>query len=275
MPVPGSVVRHDSVLTDAAEHVRNVWRKTYKKMRDVETGLRPWVIRHLKPHRFQGKPRRQRLLGDAIRTDAEFTDRGLQISGEQLLPFLLAARATFCSPQSRPVFAEGLASSYAAFLETREASKTRSDTSPTDDDDDPIDLDEKPDEAGAWYLDQLEASLPKGHGSSILHPKVHATAMRVLDEWRRGEKVLVFCHYRRTGHVLQEIISGWMREEIWRLGAAKLGCKPDQVEKCQSAGNRDPLSASKRDPFGRRARAVALAPSELVGVAQTARARVV
>ena len=44
---------------------------------------------------------------------------------------------------------------------------------------------------------------------------------------------------------------------------------------CQSAPNRDPLSASKRDPFERRVRAVALAPSELVGVAETARARVV
>jgi hypothetical protein len=45
--------------------------------------------------------------------------------------------------------------------------------------------------------------------------------------------------------------------------------------RCQSAADRDPLSASKGDPFERRVRAVALAPSELVGVAETARARVV
>ena len=38
---------------------------------------------------------------------------------------------------------------------------------------------------------------------------------------------------------------------------------------------RDPLSASKRDPFDRRVLLVALVPSELVGVAETARARVV
>ena len=44
---------------------------------------------------------------------------------------------------------------------------------------------------------------------------------------------------------------------------------------CQSALEWDPLSASKRDPFDRRALLVALAPSELVGVAETARARVV
>ena len=44
---------------------------------------------------------------------------------------------------------------------------------------------------------------------------------------------------------------------------------------CQSAADRDPVSASKRDPLWRRVRTVALAPSELVGVAETVRARVV
>jgi hypothetical protein len=42
---------------------------------------------------------------------------------------------------------------------------------------------------------------------------------------------------------------------------------------CQSALDWDPLSASKRDPFERRVRPVALAPSELAGVAETVRAR--
>ncbi|MHC2286388.1 hypothetical protein ACVIJW_002258 [Bradyrhizobium barranii subsp. barranii] len=46
-------------------------------------------------------------------------------------------------------------------------------------------------------------------------------------------------------------------------------------ENCQSAFDWDPLSASKRDPFDRRALLVALGSSELVGVAETARARVV
>ena len=44
---------------------------------------------------------------------------------------------------------------------------------------------------------------------------------------------------------------------------------------CQSALDWDPLSASKRDPFERRVRPVALASSELAGVAETVRARVV
>jgi len=44
---------------------------------------------------------------------------------------------------------------------------------------------------------------------------------------------------------------------------------------CQSALDWDPRSASKGDPFDRRVLMVALAASELVGVAETARARVV
>ena len=45
-------------------------------------------------------------------------------------------------------------------------------------------------------------------------------------------------------------------------------------EICQSAFKFDPRSASNFDPLERRVRAVAFAPSELVGVAETARARV-
>jgi hypothetical protein len=46
-------------------------------------------------------------------------------------------------------------------------------------------------------------------------------------------------------------------------------------DECQSAFNRDPGSASKRDPPFLRFERLALAPSELVGVAETGRARVV
>ena len=43
---------------------------------------------------------------------------------------------------------------------------------------------------------------------------------------------------------------------------------------CQSAFKFDPVSASNFDPLGRRVLTVALAPSELVGVVETGRARV-
>ena len=57
--------------------------------------------------------------------------------------------------------------------------------------------------------------------------------------------------------------------------AAKKGLDIQLIEfSCQSAFKFDPVSASNFDPFERRVLAVALAPSELAGVAETVRARV-
>ena len=47
-----------------------------------------------------------------------------------------------------------------------------------------------------------------------------------------------------------------------------------ETVKCQSALDWDPRSASKRDPLVFRLERLALAPSELAGVAETGRARV-
>ena len=58
-------------------------------------------------------------------------------------------------------------------------------------------------------------------------------------------------------------------------GASRGLSRSESGRDCQSALEWDPLSASKRDPFDRRVLLVALASSELVGVAETARARVV
>ena len=74
-----------------------------------------------------------------------------------------------------------------------------------------------------------------------------------IENWRRPlERAL------RSDH-------SWIRSRLLAV----------QNPTCQSAPERDPRSASKRDPFERRVLAVALAPSELVGVAETGRARVV
>jgi hypothetical protein len=58
--------------------------------------------------------------------------------------------------------------------------------------------------------------------------------------------------------------ANWQREEpeVQRKAA------------CQSAFKFDPVSASNFDPFERRVLAVALASSELAGIAETWRARV-
>ncbi|MBI3462527.1 MAG: DEAD/DEAH box helicase family protein [Planctomycetes bacterium] len=111
----------------AAARVFASYQRTFERMRAAEQSLQPWVIRHLKPRqldprKFAGLPRRQSMRGAAITDDQPRDgDAGLAIQSRALLPFLLAARATVCAPDSRPVFAEGLASSYEAFLHTRQS----------------------------------------------------------------------------------------------------------------------------------------------------------
>jgi superfamily II DNA or RNA helicase len=213
--------------TPAAEHVLAACRRTSELMRAAESTLRPWVIRHLKERFFNVIPRRERLAGCAIHSDDSNGDEhGIEIGGEALLPFLLAARATACTPETRPVFAEGLASSYEAFLHTRKAGAES-----IDDDDDDKPTAKTCDAVVNWYLERLEDALPlNDHHASAQHPKIAATAQRVLELWRRGEKVVVFCHYVQTGRVLRQVISGLMMDEIYRAGADKLGCASNEVE---------------------------------------------
>ena len=67
-------------------------------------------------------------------------------------------------------------------------------------------------------------------------------------------------------------------KENWLEKALKMmkqGATQRQAAKtaCQSASKFDPRSASNFDPLGRRVLGLALAPSELVGVAEPVRAR--
>lgn len=232
-------------LSPVASGVWSSFQSSSKNMRAAEEVLRPFVVRHLRPRVFNGHPRRERLPGAAILSDANSAgDRGIEVSGPALMPFLLAARATTCEPDKRPVFAEGLASSYEAFLHTRhptEAEHTTGTDSVTDGEDAELASNDGENSsvsalraavvrdsiAGTveWYLDQLERSLPLDDlAASASHPKIEATAQRVVAAWRAGEKVLVFCHFKRTGRTLRQVISGLLHQEIERMAAEKIGC---------------------------------------------------
>jgi superfamily II DNA or RNA helicase len=221
-----NAVQISAARTPVVEQVLSRNKMTDERMRVAEKALQPWVIRHLRDRVFNGKQRRERLPGKAILDNTpDAGETGIEIAGGALLPFLLAARATACAPNSRPVFAEGLASSYETFLHTRKANEDL-----TDGDDDEVACGEPGDAVGKWYLDRLEEALPlKDHSDSAAHPKIAATAKCVMDAWGRGEKVVVFCHYIQTGRVLRQVISGMMMDQIIQLGAAKLGCKSSEV----------------------------------------------
>jgi ERCC4-related helicase len=228
--------RKGAGVTSATADLLPCFNRAKERTGVAEQKLRPWVIRHLKPRRLPGSdsdiPRRRRLIGNAICPGAgEGEQAGLAVSGEALLPFLLAARAASHAPESRPVFAEGLASSYEAFLHTRRnrLQQGDGDEAELDADDDRPETAEL-DDAVVWYLDNLENLIPRDWAARAAHPKVDATVRRVVDTWRRGEKVVVFCHYVATGRILRQRISDAIQSEIRCLGAAKLGCGEDTVE---------------------------------------------
>lgn len=225
-----------SQLTIAGEAVLEGYRSTFERMRATEHSLQPWVIRHLRPRYFEGRARREKLPGQSIITDTvDPREIGIDLSGPALLPFLLAARATFCAPNKRPLFAEGLASSYEAFLNTRKVGGEALDA-----DDDPVEEVEDSVNSGKWYLDQLEHVLPLENAqSSASHPKVKATVDRAMSAWNAGEKVLVFCHYVETGRVLRQAISDRLSEEVQRRGCESMRCgKKEVFEELGKVGRR-------------------------------------
>jgi len=209
----------------AIEHVK----ATSAAMVVAEEKLRPWVLRHIKHDELSGKPgvpRRVTFPGAGI-VDVGMCHDGIQIGPEVLLPFLLAGRARsllMYSTRGRALFAEGLASSFEAYVETRSGKVIL---------DDDIDATEQPmsRELG-WYLKHIDAALPRdGSGAWAAHPKIQATADRVVRLWRQGQKVLVFCHYRATGRSLRRHISDRIRREIISLGMQALpGLREEAVE---------------------------------------------
>ncbi len=212
-----------------------------QSMKTAESILKKWVIRHLRPRQFEFEnapiQRRELITGRGI-SMTESSEEGLQILEGATLPFLLAARASASSPQTRPVFSEGLASSYEAFLDTRKRRLAKE--SATDQDDDPIVQENTLVEIGSdssigkfnFYIEQIESLLKRKDGFILHgHPKVDATITKAIDLWLRGEKVLIFCHYIESGRALRFNISKKVNEIIISTAAERMGCTNDEAAK--------------------------------------------
>lgn len=186
--------------------------------------LSPWVLRYLKDPTLPGSSNisRRRTLDGAAIVDGGSSAIGLDIPGSSILPFLLAGRAQgllASTTKGRALFAEGLASSFEAYLDTKNANAK------PEEDDDGGEFVESPELD--WYLEHLDRSLPRGRVElRAEHPKIQATAARAVALWSAGEKVLVFCHYRATGRALRQHISLRLHREILRLAGARLPGMP-------------------------------------------------
>lgn len=216
-------------LEDTPAPVRaavNAAKEASARLQEAEQLLKPWVIRH----RRTGSTGRRYLAGRGI-VDGQDSDVGLLVEGAATLPFLLAARAQALAAlkgsdglaTTRATYAYGLASSFEAYLDTRRNQIDGLDRAP----DEPAPRQPRPDPQLTWYLDRIERALPRdGHDGWTDHPKVAATTGRVLDLWRDGEKVLVFCFYRETGRALRSHISRALQQEVVAKAAAVLGLDP-------------------------------------------------
>lgn len=205
----------------------------HDELREAEKLLRPWVIRHTRASRTQ---RRDYRPGRAI-VDGQDGQAGLAVEGEAVLPFLLAARAEAIATlhnagKSSPVrgyYAYGLASSFEAYADTRAHRADKLD------DIEPPEASTPPEPTAAaahnqlqWYVERIKATLPHdGVDGWAAHPKVAATVGRVVDLWRHGEKVLIFCFYRETGRSLRNHISRAIRREMVGQAARALGRTAD------------------------------------------------
>jgi hypothetical protein len=193
--------------------------------------LRPWVLRSSRsrflPPPNVTVPRRERVEGMAVlrecTLDGTFVERagGLRVSSTNALPFLLASRLTTL-PECPKVFAEGIASSYEALLDTQReevATEAAEDAGLTTES-----------VRGLWYLDRLrEAAQSMSSQGCDLHPKMKATVDLAMALWRTGEKVLIFCHYRQTGRALHRYLSEAMLKEIDDRACELLICPKEVV----------------------------------------------
>lgn len=250
-------------LSDRLLQARTQAAETERKIRVAEAALRPWVIRHTRPDRDQ---RRSYQPGRSI-LDHVLERRGLEVAAEAVFPFLLAARAqAVVAAEVRrdrrarlALFADGLASSYEAFRETRRR-RLQDLCDERGEDEVAITGDEATKEL-RWYLDHIEAALPESQRDLWgTHPKVAATARRAAELWKQGEKVAIFCFYRATGRALRRHISRVLDREILSRAAVALGIEPTDEQRIREDLER--ISARFFDRDTRIARAARVAVTE-------------
>jgi superfamily II DNA or RNA helicase len=204
------------------------FRNSLNAIQSAQECLKPWVLRNSRsrylPEPYQTVLRRERLEGASVLNngdDKEISGGGLRISPENALPFLLAARITTL-PGCPRVFGEGVASSYEALLDTHREEMSEKIQAK--------DANAKETARGLWYVERLRmAARAMGTKGHDLHPKIKATVDLAMALWLRGEKVLIFCHYRQTGSALHRYLSEAMLTEIESRASRQIGCAPEDV----------------------------------------------
>lgn len=218
-----------SNLSSIQEIILQRYNDVRKTMNNALPLLQKYVIRHIKDKtlkgKYEGKIRRNEIIGDGIINNDISTENGIILSGNSILPFLLSARLSSLKPESRPVFAEGLSSSFEAFLETRK--KGIKDSLDCDDNSEENIFKDK---QSLWYLENIQNCIISSFNErKINHPKIDAVIQKAIELWLKGEKVLIFCHYIETGKALRNYISSEIESLIKKKASEKIGCSEEIV----------------------------------------------
>lgn len=221
-----------STLSHAAQVAWRDVNFAVEARRRLHQQLWPWVIRHERPHRREYRPGAAIVPGQEAQVEV-----GLEVPEIAALPFLLAARAQAVAIEDtsgpvRPLFAYGIASSYEAFLRTKDGQGV-------------LDSDDEPEKSvrsdanrttgtsrkdpARWYRRQIHALLHT-EGQREQHPKIAATTARAAALWLAGEKCLIFCWYILTTEALEASLRSRINATIQRCAAERLSVNPETAE---------------------------------------------
>ncbi len=167
----------------------------------------------------------RRLRYDGAAICGNEANGGIDVPGNLLLPFFLAARSA--TTPGKDLLGEALCSSYEAFRQTRRDNSIGKDDVP--DGEAAVDSTHS-----AWFLAEFDGLVAGCSGA--VHPKVCATVQKAVDLWESGEKVLVFAFYRHTCRALRVHISNELEKRLMtharrRLGGAGRATDDDGIAK--------------------------------------------
>jgi len=125
---------------------------------------------------------------------------GLDIRGEAELPQFLLMRCVsqMKGGKGRSSLGSDLTGCYSTLHESAEGRRIKESL--------------KASPVGRVYLDLLSRMANRDHDAK--HPKVLSVVKEVLELWKAGEKVLIFCFRVNTAERLREIISARIRDEL-------------------------------------------------------------
>lgn len=144
---------------------------------------------------------------------------GLDVKGEAELPQYLLMRCVseMKRGKGRSSLGSDLTGCYSTLHESAEGRRVKDSLGDTP--------------TGRLYLDLLMEMVAKKHDPK--HPKLERVVREVLERWRSGQKVLIFCFRINTAERLREIISETIGQELKRRRTRCLGGE-DQLKSLRS-----------------------------------------